>query len=130
MERIVFFDGVCNLCDSSVQFIIKRDPNGKFKFSPLQNEKGQEVLSMNELRTSDFDSILLSINGKLYQKSSAALRIAKELNGLWPLMYAFIIVPPFIRNVVYDFIAERRYKWFGKKDACMLPTPEMRSRFL
>lgn len=130
MERIVLFDGVCNFCDSSVQFIIKRDPDGKFKFMPLQSEKGRQLLAANGYSTTVFDSMILSENGKLYRKSTAALRIAKELSGAWPLLYAFILVPPFIRNVVYDFIAKRRYKWFGEKDACMIPSPEIRSRFI
>ena len=130
MERIILFDGVCNFCDASVQFMIKRDPSGKFKYTPLQSETGQKILTENGLSAAEFDSIVLSENGKIYKKSTAALRIAKELNGLWPLMYIFIVVPPFIRNVVYDFVAANRYKWYGKKDACMIPSPEVRSRFV
>lgn len=130
MERIVLFDGVCNFCNSSVQFVIKRDPKGKFKFAALQSELGQHILSKNEIPSTEYETVILSVDGKLYKKSSAALRIAKELSGLWPLMYIFMLVPPFIRNAVYSFIAARRYKWFGKKDACMIPSPEIRARFI
>jgi len=130
MERIILFDGVCNFCDASVQFMIKRDPSGKFKYTPLQSEVGQKILAENRLSAAEFDSIILSENGKIYKKSTAALRIAKELSGLWPFLYLFIIVPPFIRNAVYDFVAANRYKWYGKKEACMVPSPEVRSRFI
>lgn len=134
MERglgpVVLFDGVCNFCDASVQFIIRNDPAGKFRFAPLQSAFAREILQKNGLNPEVFDSVLLVENGKVYQKSAAALRIARKLRRLWPVLYVFIIVPPFIRNAVYDFIARNRYRWFGKKDACMLPTPEIRSRFL
>jgi len=122
---IVLFDGVCNLCNSSVQFIIKRDTKDYFRFDSLQSyiEKGNS-LPINE------DSIILIENGQFYSRSTAALRIAKRLNGLWKLLYVFIIVPPFIRNAVYDYIARNRYRWFGKQDSCMMPTAEMREKFL
>lgn len=129
---IVLFDGVCNFCNSSVQFILKRDPKALFRFAALQSEQGQAILKKHHLATSDFDSIVLvrEADGTLYQRSSAALHIAKQLSGAWPLLYSFIIVPPFIRDAVYNFIAKRRYRWFGQRDACMLPTPEQRARFL
>lgn len=122
---IVLFDGVCNLCNSSVQFIIKRDTKDYFRFDSFQSyiEKGNS-LPINE------DSIIIIENGQFYSRSTAALRIAKRLNGLWKLLYVFIIVPPFIRNAVYDYIARNRYRWFGKQDSCMMPSSELREKFL
>lgn len=131
MEHIVLFDGVCNFCNASVQFIIKRDPKAKFSFAALQSERGQELLAQNKLPMQHFDTIILAEGGKIYQKSTAALRIAKELSGMWPILYyACILVPPFLRNAVYSLVAANRYKWFGKREACMLPTPEQRARFI
>ena len=127
---VILFDGVCNLCNSSVQFIITRDPKAQFRFASLQSKYGQQQMIQFNLPTSELNSVLLIKDGKLYQKSSAALHIARMLTGAWPLMFVFIIVPPFIRNAVYDFIARNRYKWFGKKDECMIPTPELKSRFI
>lgn len=130
MERIVYFDGVCNVCNASVQFILKRDKNRKFKFAPLQGKSGQEILNRFNMKTSSFDTFLLFENGKIFQKSTAALKVIRHLNGLWPLLYAFIIVPPFIRDFFYGLIARNRYRLFGKRESCMIPTPEIRSRFL
>lgn len=127
---VVLFDGVCNFCDASVQFIIRRDPRAKFRFAALQSEFAQKALTKNQLNTEKFDSIVLLEEGKVYQKSTAALRIARRLNGLWPLLYGFIILPAFFRNVFYDIIARNRYRWFGKKDQCMIPGPEIRMRFI
>jgi len=130
MERIILFDGVCNFCDSTVQFVYKRDRRGVFRYAPLQGEFGQEVLHKYNLPATEFESFILLENGKIYQKSTAALRVTRRLGGLWPLLYTFILVPPFIRDAVYNFIAARRYRWFGKKEACMIPSPELRGRFL
>ena len=131
VEQIVLFDGVCNLCNSSVNFIVDRDPKVRFKFAALQSEKGQELLSqILRANESSFDSIVLISNNSVYIKSSAALRIARHLNGLWPILYSFIIIPKPIRDFVYDFIAKNRYKWFGKSDACRIPTPDLQSRFI
>ena len=131
VEQIVLFDGVCNLCNSSVNFIVDRDPKVRFKFAALQSEKGQELLSqILRANESSFDSIVLISNNSVYIKSSAALRIAKNLKGLWPILYSFIIIPKPIRDFVYDFIAKNRYKWFGKSDACRIPTPDLQSRFI
>ena len=128
--KIILFDGVCNLCNSSVNFIIDHDKDDVFKFASLQSESGQELLKMNNLETENFDSIIFSDNGRIYTQSTAVLRIVKDFPGLWKILYAFIIVPPFIRNFLYDFIANNRYKWFGKKDSCRIPTPELKSKFL
>ena len=124
------FDGVCNLCNSSVNFIIDHDPKGHFKFAALQSEYGQEKLKALGLNTEDFDSLVLLSGDKVYRKSSAALRIARKLNGLYPLLYIFMIIPPFIRHWGYDIIAKNRYKWWGKQDSCRMPTPELQSRFV
>lgn len=130
MERIVLFDGVCNFCDGSVQFIIKRDPSEHFYFTSLQSEKGQQLKQQFGISEHE-DSVVLIENGKFYTQSTAALRIAKKLDGLWHLLFLFILVPRPIRDKVYRYIAKNRYKWFGKKeDACTLPSPEMRKRFL
>ena len=129
MEPVIFFDGVCNLCNASVQFAIEHDSNNTFKFTALQGDYAKRVLPQFNLDTSKINSILLVENGKLYTKSSAALRVAKKLNGLLPLLFAFIIVPKFIRDWIYDIIAKNRYKWWGKQDSCWVPTPELRSRF-
>ena len=127
---VILFDGVCNFCNSSVQFVIKRDPKNLFRFGALQGTYGQKVLADFNLPQNEFNSFILIQDGKLYTKSTAALRVAKQLSGLWPMLYGFIIIPPFIRNAVYNFIAQNRYRWFGKKEACMLPTPQERQLFL
>ncbi len=127
---IILFDGVCNLCNSSVNFVIDRDKNDKFRFAALQSEEGRAELSKVEMNEEYLDSIVLIKNGKLYQKSTAALLIAKELSGLWPIMSAFLIIPNFLRNIIYDFIARNRYSWFGKQDECRIPSPELKSKFL
>jgi len=129
-KEVLLFDGVCNLCNSSVNFIIDHDPKGHFKFAALQSEFGQEKLHELGLNTEDFDSLVLLSGNKVYRKSSAALRIARRLNGLYPLLYAFMIIPPFIRHWGYDIIAKNRYKWWGKRDSCRMPTPELQSRFV
>lgn len=127
---IILFDGICNFCHSSVNFIIKRDPKCRFRFAALQSNAGKENLQQFKLSTTALDTLVLIQRNCCYVRSAAALRIARQLSGLWPLLFGFIIIPPFIRNWVYDFIARHRYQWFGKKEACMLPTPDLRERFL
>ena len=127
---IILFDGVCNLCNGAVQFVIERDKNQRFRFASLQSKTGQEYQQKAGLSLDRIDTILLVENGKIYQKSTAALRIARHLNALWSIMYIFIIVPVFIRDGVYDFIAKNRYRWFGKQDSCWMPTPDLKSLFL
>ncbi|MBE4910221.1 thiol-disulfide oxidoreductase DCC family protein [Bacillus luteolus] len=129
MRRIILFDGECNFCDQSVQFIIKRDPKGDFKFASLQSETGKELLSKYNASKS-IDSIILIEDGHCYYKSSAALRICKKLKGAWKLLYLFIILPRPLRDFFYDIIARNRYKWFGKNESCRIPSPEERKRFL
>jgi predicted DCC family thiol-disulfide oxidoreductase YuxK len=129
-KSLILFDGVCNLCNSSVQFILLRDKKDRFRFASLQSDYGQSILKQYNLPTDKFNSLALVENGKIYQKSTGALRIARKLKGLWPMLYGFIIVPPFIRNLVCDIIAKNRYRWFGKKEECMLPRPEWKQKFL
>lgn len=130
VKPIVFFDGVCNLCNSSILFIIKRDRKNRFLFASLQSEYAKEHLPSELSIDSQKPSIILKDGDSIRIKSSAVLTIAKSLSGLWFLLYAFMIVPRFIRDSVYDFIASNRYRWFGKKDQCMIPTPELKSRFV
>lgn len=127
---VILFDGVCNLCNGSVLFIIKRDPRARFYFAALQSDFGIGQLKSFGLPATALNSVLLMKDGMLYQKSNAALEIAKHLSGLWPALYIFKIIPPFLRDGLYMWIARNRYRWFGKKDACMIPTPELKSRFL
>ena len=125
----MLFDGECNFCDASVQFILKRDPKGVFKFASLQSEVGQQLLKEYDV-PNNMDSIVLIDSDGYYTKSTAALKIARQLTDFWKYVYIFIIVPKFVRDIVYNIIAKNRYKWFGKKEACMLPTAEQRDRFL
>ncbi|MFT3746930.1 MAG: thiol-disulfide oxidoreductase DCC family protein [Agriterribacter sp.] len=129
-DPVILFDGVCNLCNSSVQFVIKKDKKKQFYFASLQSNAGQQLLKQYQLSPDKFDSFILIENCKAYTRSTAALRVVKRLSGTWPLLYAFIIVPSFIRNGIYDWVAQNRYKWFGKSESCMLPTPELNARFL
>ncbi|ASN04928.1 thiol-disulfide oxidoreductase DCC family protein [Virgibacillus necropolis] len=129
MNKIVLFDGVCNFCDWSVQFIIKRDPKGHYKFASLQSNIGKMIAREHHI-PSDIDSFILVDNRKCYYKSTAALRVCKKLKGTWKMVYFFIIIPKPIRDFFYEVLAKNRYKWFGKKDSCMIPSPEMRNRFI
>lgn len=130
MSAIILFDGVCNFCNGSVNFIIERDRGKYFKFAPLQSEIGQRLLSEHGIDKTDTDSVVLIEDGKAYIRTTAALRIARKLSGAWHLFYGFIIVPSFIRDFFYKLFAKNRYKMFGKQEACMMPTPEIRERFL
>lgn len=127
---VILFDGVCNLCNASVQFIINRDPSAKFRFTSLQSQAGQTLLTKFNLSAENLYSVIVVDQDKVYDRSRAALEIARRLNGLWPMLYGFIIVPPFIRNFVYDWISRNRYRWFGVRQECMMPTPNMKSRFI
>jgi len=127
---IILFDGVCNLCNGAVQFIIKRDPSSKFLFSSLQSEYGQSQLLKFGLDPMILHSIIVLENEKIYERSDAALKITSRLSQPWPFLKIFWILPRFFRDWVYDLIAKNRYKMFGKKDNCMIPTPDTRARFL
>lgn len=127
---IVLFDGVCNLCNSAVDLIVRNDKEGNFKVGALQDEKTKAILKDYSIKEDYLDSIILIRGEKVFYKSRAALEIAKKLHGAWPLLYGFIVVPGFIRDPVYDWIARNRYRWFGKKETCRLPTATERARFL
>ncbi len=129
-KPLVLFDGVCNLCDSAVQFIIRHDKKNKFLFASLQSDTGQKLLQQYKLPITEFNSFILLQHNKVYTRSTGALKVARNLNALWPLLYLFIIVPKFIRDGVYNWVAKNRYKWFGKKDKCMIPTQQLKARFL
>jgi len=127
---VVLFDGVCNLCNASVHFIIDRDPAAYFRFASLQGENGQALLRRHGLSTSDFDTLVLVEGGKVHMRSGAALRIARRLRGAWPLLAFFWVVPSPVRDALYAWVSRNRYRWFGQEEACRLPTPELRARFL
>ncbi|HUQ97181.1 MAG TPA: thiol-disulfide oxidoreductase DCC family protein [Chitinophagaceae bacterium] len=128
-QSVLFFDGVCNLCNGAVNFIIAQDKKAVFQFAPLQSEAAQQLLQPY----GDFkklDSVVLLADGQLFQKSIAALKVLKFLPWYWQWMQVFWIVPRVLRDAIYDFIARNRYRWFGKKAVCMLPSPEVKNRFL
>ena len=132
MEKnaIILFDGVCNLCNGAVNFVIKRDKKSVFKFAPLQSKAAENLMVEGDFRNDDLSSFILLLNGRFYTRSEAALIVSRYLSGLWPLMYGFIIVPKFIRDYFYNIISNNRYKWFGKKEKCMIPTFELKEKFL
>lgn len=127
-QPIIFFDGVCNLCNGAINFIIDHDKNSYFKFAPLQSEIAQELIPQSILENTD--SIILFDSDQIYSKSTAALKVAKKLDGMWKALYILIFFPKFFRDFVYDYIAKNRYKWFGKRDTCRLPTQDIKNRFL
>ncbi|HXH19618.1 MAG TPA: thiol-disulfide oxidoreductase DCC family protein [Chitinophagales bacterium] len=129
-SAIILFDGVCKLCNASVRFIIKRDKKAYFRFASLQSAFAGDLFRKLNFDSNGVDSIVLYENGKVYVRSTAALKIAKHLSGWWFLIYGCIIFPRFLRDAAYDFIARNRYKWFGKKEFCMVPEPEIKGRFL
>jgi predicted DCC family thiol-disulfide oxidoreductase YuxK len=129
-KRVILFDGVCNLCNSSVQFIIKRDSKNKFHFAALQSVYGQQQLQRLKIPETALQSIVLIDGDKFYQRSNAVLEICKHLGGLWPALYIFKIIPRFISDAIYNLIANNRYRWFGRQDQCMIPTPSLKARFL
>lgn len=129
-KPIILFDGVCNLCNTSVQYVIKHDKRAFFTFASLQGETGQQLLKKYGLTDNDLNSFVLIINNKVVTRSAAALTVARNLGGIIKLLYGFMIIPAFIRDAVYNIIAKNRYKWFGKRDSCMIPSPELSSRFL
>ena len=128
-KPVILFDGVCNLCNASVNFVIDRDPADLFYFSALQSDYAREKLASYQVGE-DLNTIILLEDGKIYDRSTAALRIARHLSGLWPLLYAGILIPKFLRNAVYRWIAKNRYRWFGKTEQCRVPTTDLQARFL
>ncbi|PZX92659.1 thiol-disulfide oxidoreductase [Flavobacterium aquariorum] len=130
-KKIILFDGVCNLCNSAVQFVIKHDKKDTFRFVALQSELGQEILAYIGIDAKNIDSIVLYEPGiAYYYKSDAALQIARSLGGIFSFGTALKVIPTGIRNYLYDYIAKNRYDWYGKKESCMIPTPELKIKFL
>ena len=129
-SQVVLFDGVCNLCSYSVQFIIKRDKHNKFLFASLQSPFGQDQLKVAGLDANEFYSIVLLKDGKVFLRSDAALEMVRQLSGLWPVLYIFKIVPRFVRDFFYNIISKNRYRLFGKRESCMIPSPEMKAKFI
>lgn len=129
-KTILLFDGYCNLCHSSVQFVIKHEKKSELYFTSLQSPVGVEILTFYKIDVAKIDSLILIEKNKAYTKSTAALKLGKYLKGMYSLSSIFIIVPPFIRNWVYDFIAKNRYKWYGKQDSCLMPDENLAKRFL
>jgi predicted DCC family thiol-disulfide oxidoreductase YuxK len=130
-KKVILFDGVCNLCNQSVLKIIKYDKRNTFLFTALQSEKGKEILKLLRINSSKVDSIVLYDPGVSYDiKSTAALKIMQDFKGLWRISFLFLFIPEYIRNYLYDVIAKNRYQWFGKKEVCMIPTPELKAKFL
>ena len=129
-HSVVLFDGVCNLCQWSVRFIIARDRRGAFRFAALQSHEGRALLAAHGATAALPDSIVLLEDGRAYTESTAVLRIARQLDGAWPLLYALVAVQRPLRDALYRIVARNRYRWFGRQQACMLPTPALRARFL
>ena len=129
-HKIILFDGVCNLCNTSVKIVIRNDKKDCFRFAALQSDIGKDYITKFNIDSTETDSIILIDQEKVYVKSTAALYISKSLSGAYPLLFGFIVIPKFIRNWVYDFVARNRYRWYGKKESCMIPTPELMAKFL
>lgn len=130
-KKIILFDGICNLCESSVQFVIKHDKKDIFRFVAIQSKLGQEIIKHIGIDISKMDSIILYEPGVVYYyKSEAAIRIVKELGGMYSFLSLFSVFPNAVLNYVYDYIAKNRYQWYGKKEACLIPTPELKAKFL
>ncbi len=130
-KKIILFDGVCNLCNNAINFVIKHDKNDVFRYASLQSEVGEKLISERNIDIAKIDSILLiEPQVAYYHKSTAALHIAKQLSGIYPLLSVLFIIPRFLRDWIYDIIAKNRYKWFGRKESCMIPTPELKALFI
>lgn len=130
LHSVILFDGVCNLCNSTIQFIIKKDTKQQFKFASLQSDAARDILLQKSMKNLNLKSIVYISNNKVYLKSSAVLEILWNIGGLYRLSTIFWIIPKPLRDLVYDFIAKNRYKWYGKKESCMIPSPELKNRFL
>jgi predicted DCC family thiol-disulfide oxidoreductase YuxK len=129
-KQLILFDGVCNLCNTYVQFVIKKDSQNKFMFASLQSDMGQNVLKHFGLDTTEFKTLVLLQDKEIYTKSTGALRILKQLDGVWKFSYIFLLIPAPIRDFFYSFVAANRYRFFGKKEYCMMPSPELKAKFL
>ncbi|MDB5251774.1 MAG: thiol-disulfide oxidoreductase family protein [Flaviaesturariibacter sp.] len=127
---VILFDGVCNFCNGAINFVLRQDRRKRLRFAPLQSPAGQALLKQYGLDKNTFDSFVLIREGKVYRKSTAALAVLNELPWYWKEAQVLRIVPRFLRDTIYDFIARNRYRWFGRRDACMVPTADMRARFI
>ena len=127
---IILFDGICNFCDSAINFLVRHDKKSRIRFAALQSQIGQQLLKQHNLSTTSFDTFVLIEKGKTYTRSTAALRVCRLLPGGWTIFYGFIIVPAFMRDGLYKLVAQNRYRWFGKKASCMIPDASVRQRFL
>jgi predicted DCC family thiol-disulfide oxidoreductase YuxK len=127
---VILFDGVCNFCNSAVNFVLKQDKKSVFRFAPLQSEAGKTLLQQYNLSGHDLESFVLIDDGKVYKKASASLKVMSRLPWYWQAAQVFWLIPRFLRNGLYDVVAKNRYKWFGKREECMIPTPGMKNRFL
>lgn len=130
INSIVLFDGVCNFCNYWVRFAIKRDKKKKLRFGTLQGEAAKKLLEKYNFHTTSLNSVILIDKERIWTQSSAAIRICKYLNGGWKLFYGLIIIPKFIRDFFYNIIARNRYKWYGKREECMIPSADITERFL
>lgn len=129
-KPLLLFDGVCNLCNGAVQWVIRHDPAGRIHFAALQSDTGQRVLERAGLSREELSTVVLYYQNQLYTRSDAALKVLQLLGGAWSILYVFRLIPRSLRDTVYDWIAGNRYRWFGKRESCMIPTPELKSRFL
>ncbi|HJW17836.1 MAG TPA: thiol-disulfide oxidoreductase DCC family protein [Flavisolibacter sp.] len=127
---VILFDGVCNLCNGAIKFVLRHDKKGIFRFASLQSEAGKRLLATHDLDAREMNSFFLIERGKVYKKSAAALKVVNYFAWYWKELQILRIVPYFLRDAIYDFIAANRYKWFGKRDQCMVPTPDLQKRFL
>lgn len=128
-HEVILFDGVCNLCNGAIQFIIKKDKKNIFKFGTLQSESGKKIINTNK-NISNIDSVLLITNTNVFYKSTAIIKISQKLGFPYNLLIVTILLPVKLRDKIYDIIAKNRYKWFGKKTNCLVPTPQLKKRFL
>lgn len=127
---VILFDGICNFCNNSVNFVIRRDKKRLFRYAPLQSDTGKQLQQQFGFDPADLRSFLLVYHGQVYSKTTAAIKVMQLLGGGWQVLGVLLVFPKFLRDPVYDFIAANRYRWFGKKEACMIPSPEVRSLFL
>ena len=127
---ILLFDGVCNLCNSFVQFVIRHDAKAVFRFTPLQSEIGRRLMEKGHFPPEELSTVILVNKGKFYSHSDVPLQVVRNLPGAWPMLYTLRIIPKPIRDALYNWVAQNRYRWFGKRESCMLPTPELKQRFL
>ena len=129
-NNLVLFDGVCNLCNASVQFVIRHDPQVKFRFAAIQSDLGREIFKGHGLDAADLQTFVLLVEGRMFVRSDAAIEVVSRFGGLWKLFAIFRLVPRAVRDSIYSWVAPNRYRWFGRKEACMVPTPEIQERFL